>query len=86
MIGTIAPATLADAALGVPHVIDTVGGERAFRRRLMELGVLPGTVVKVLRVAPLGDPIELEVRGCRLSIRRQEAATIGVRGVAPAGN
>jgi ferrous iron transport protein A len=55
-----------------------VGGERPFRRRMMELGLLPGTRVEVVRVAPLGDPIELRVRGCLLSIRREEARCIGV--------
>ena len=44
----------------------------------MELGLLPGTAVEVVRVAPLGDPIELSVRGCLLSIRREEAARIEI--------
>jgi Fe2+ transport system protein FeoA len=50
-----------------------ISGPRSFRRRIMELGLLPGTDVQVLRVAPLGDPLQLMVRGCRLSIRRSEA-------------
>jgi Fe2+ transport system protein FeoA len=62
-------------------VIERVGGQRAFRRRLMELGLLPGTEVEVVRVAPLGDPLELRVRGCSLSIRRAEARELQVRGV-----
>ena len=53
-----------------------LGGERSFRRRLMELGLTPGVTIQVLKRAPLGDPIELEVRGCRLSIRRQEAQAL----------
>ena len=57
-------------------VVETIGGERAFRRRLMELGLVPGTPVVLRQVAPLGDPLELEVRGCRLSIRRREAAEV----------
>jgi Fe2+ transport system protein FeoA len=44
----------------------------------MELGLLPGTRVQMVRVAPLGDPVELLVRGCRLSIRRAEAAAVRV--------
>jgi Fe2+ transport system protein FeoA len=44
----------------------------------MELGLLPGTAVEVVRVAPLGDPLELRVRGCLLSIRREEARAIDV--------
>lgn len=69
---------LEEIAIGVPVIVDHVGGERPFRRRLMELGLLPGTEVVVIRVAPLGDPIELRVRGCLLSIRRSEARAIAV--------
>ena len=70
--------TLGDVAIGASVTVTHVGGDRAFRRRLMELGVLPGTRVEVVRVAPLGDPIELVVRGCFLSIRRQEARLVDV--------
>lgn len=59
-------------------IVDTVGGERSFRRRLMELGLLAGTRVEVVRVAPLGDPLELRVRGCNLSIRAAEAQGITI--------
>jgi ferrous iron transport protein A len=69
---------LEEVDIGVPVVVAMVGGERPFRRRLMELGILPGTVIVVVRVAPLGDPIELSVRGCLLSIRRGEARSITV--------
>lgn len=70
--------TLGELGIGVPVTVVSVGGERAFRRRLMELGLLPGTEVEIVRVAPLGDPLELGVRGCRLSIRRDEAVNIEV--------
>jgi ferrous iron transport protein A len=70
--------TLADVPLGIPVTIVRVGGERPFRRRLMELGLLPGTRVEVVRVAPLGDPIELSARGCFLSIRKSEARLVDV--------
>ncbi len=56
--------------------IEHVGGERAFRRRLMELGLVPGTRVELKAVAPLGDPLELLVRGASLSIRRADAALV----------
>ena len=49
--------------------------------RVLEMGVLPGTVVEVVRFAPLGDPIDLKVRGYHLSIRRAEALTIEVERV-----
>jgi ferrous iron transport protein A len=70
--------TLADITLGLCVTVTRLGGERGFRRRLMELGVLPGSRVEVVRIAPLGDPIELRVRGCHLSIRRDEARCIDV--------
>jgi ferrous iron transport protein A len=50
-----------------------IAGPRSFRRRIMELGLLPGTDVEVVRVAPLGGPLQILVRGCCLSIRRSEA-------------
>lgn len=49
-----------------------------FRRKLLSFGLLPGTEVIVTRVAPLGDPLELKVRGYSLSLRRQEAAVLEV--------
>ena len=69
-------ASLAELALGARATIHHVGGERAFRRRLMELGFLPGTEATLRRAAPLGDPLEFEVRHCSISIRRREAAAI----------
>lgn len=70
--------TLAQAARGQRWRVTRVGGTRAFRRRLMELGLVPGTAVEVIGVAPLGDPVELLVRGCSLSVRRGEAAEVTV--------
>ncbi|ACY16732.1 FeoA family protein [Haliangium ochraceum] len=59
--------------------VERVGGGRAFRRRLLEMGLIPGTAVRVVNVAPLGDPLEIEARDCRLSIRRYEARLVEVR-------
>lgn len=53
-----------------------VDGPRRIVLRLMEMGLLPGTVVEVLRIAPLGDPIELRLRGYALSLRREQARAI----------
>src|SRR6185295_17955044 len=69
---------LGDIPIGSTVVVTKVGGEATFRRRLMELGLLPGTRVEVVGVAPLGDPLELLVRGCSLSIRRSEAEVVSV--------
>lgn len=70
--------TLARVPLRERVRIQNVGGERSFRRRLLELGFLPGVEVQVLGVAPLGDPLDIEVRGCRFSLRRTEADAITV--------
>jgi len=78
---------LAELALGSVAVVVSVGGRGSFRRRLMELGILPGTRVEVVAVAPLGDPLELLVRGSSLSIRRAEALGIDVtRGLESEGS
>ena len=53
-------------------------GDPAVRRRLMELGLVPGTPIELIRRAPLGDPSELAVRGVHLSLRRTEACLIHV--------
>ena len=50
-----------------------IGGERCFKRRLMELGFLPGTSVRLVRLVRIGDLVELEVRGSHISLRRSEA-------------
>lgn len=55
-----------------------VGGERPFRRRLMELGLLPGTPVRLVRRSDVGGVLEMEVRGCRISVRRREAELIQI--------
>jgi len=60
-------------------VVDSIDGERPFRRRLMEMGLTPGVAVSLVNVAPLGDPIEIELRNGRLSIRRHEAAMVLLR-------
>lgn len=55
-----------------------LGGDPAIRRRIMDMGVTPGAEVEVERLAPLGDPLEIEVRGYHLSLRKREAAQIDV--------
>jgi len=64
----------------------SLGGERSFRRRLMELGLLPGTPVRLVRRADVGGVVELEVRGCRVTVRRGEASELEVGEVIPNGN
>jgi len=66
---------------GQRGVILRLDGDTGAVRRLMELGLVPGTRVEVLRRAPLGDPIELRLREIHLSLRRSEAAYIHVEDV-----
>jgi len=70
--------TLDSLNTGSTATVRSIGGARALRLRLMELGLVPGTPVTKVRVAPLGDPIELTVRSGRLSLRRHEARAIEV--------
>ena len=58
--------------------ITAVGGEGALRLRLLDMGLIPGTVVRVQKVAPLGDPIQIRQRGYELTIRKEDAAKIDV--------
>lgn len=59
-------------------VIKAVGGEGALRRRLLDMGLTPKTMVRVQKVAPMGDPMELCLRGYKLSIRKEDAAKIEI--------
>ncbi|MFA6166906.1 MAG: FeoA family protein [Gemmatimonadaceae bacterium] len=70
--------TLDQLAAGEHGVIASVDCPPSIARRLMELGVLPGTAVEVIRRAPLGDPMEIALRGVRLSLRKSEARHIDV--------
>lgn len=65
--------------VGQSAIVVSVACERPTARRLMELGLLPGTRVDVIRIAPMGCPMELRVRDSSLSIRRAEAARVGVQ-------
>ena len=58
----------------------TSSDERAVTMRLLEMGFVPGTHVSVVKVAPFGDPLELQVRGYHVSLRRAEASRVKVRG------
>jgi len=64
--------------VGGTAIVSRVRGERAVVRRLLEIGLVPGTKVTLRRVAPMGDPIELKVRNFALSIRRSEALGIDI--------
>jgi ferrous iron transport protein A len=70
--------SLARLPIGTQARVIAVNGSGAIARRLMEMGVVPGAPIRVIKAAPLGDPIEIRVRGYHLALRRTEAQTISV--------
>lgn len=68
--------TLKDVAVGEKVVVKRLSGEGALKRRIMDMGITKGIEVFVRKVAPLGDPIEVTVRGYELSLRKSEAESI----------
>ena len=70
--------TLDQIKPGNSGIITKVGGEGALRRRLLDMGLTPKTVVFVRKVAPMGDPMELYIRSYVLSIRKEDAAKIEI--------
>ncbi len=71
--------TLKDLPIGLPAVITAVGGEGALRLRFLDMGMIPGTRVQVQKVAPMGNPIQILIRGYELTLRTEDAALISVR-------
>jgi len=77
--GTSRP-TLTNVPIGSAATVVAVNGADRISRRLMEMGVVPGVSLEVLKAAPFGDPIEVRVRGYNLAMRRSEADQIEVAG------
>ena len=71
-----AATTLRDVPVGDTVRVAKLTGEGAIKRRIMDMGLTKGTEVTVRKVAPLGDPIEVTVRGFELSLRKDEAQTV----------
>ncbi len=71
--------TLNDLKVGQSGVISTVGGKGALRLRLLDMGLIPNTSVQVQKVAPMGDPIQIRIRGYELTLRREDAKCIGLK-------
>lgn len=67
---------LAHLALNQSATVDRLTGPRPFVRRLLSLGVAPGSSVRVVRLAPLGDPMQVQIGDLQLAIRRNEAAQV----------
>jgi ferrous iron transport protein A len=70
--------SLAELGVGERAQVSDILGSDELSLRLMEMGLTPGTEVAVVGIAPLGDPLELELRGYRLSVRRGEAARVQI--------
>ncbi len=64
---------LKDLKIGEEGIVKRVGGDGAVRRRLFDMGVTPGAPVKMRKLAPLGDPVEVTLRGYELTLRKNEA-------------
>ncbi len=73
--------TIKDMKIGESAVIDVVGGEGALRQHFLDMGVIPGAEVTVVKFAPMGDPVELRLHGYELTLRLDDAAQITVSGV-----
>jgi len=74
-----APQPLSSVAVGTTATVSEINVSPASRPRLMEMGLLVGTPVELVRFAPLGDPVEIKVRGYHLTLRKQEAEQILVK-------
>ena len=73
--------TLRDLSVGQTGRITKVGTTGALKQRFMDMGITKGTEVKIEKIAPLGDPIEIIIRGYNLSIRKDDAAKIEIEQV-----
>ena len=70
--------TLREAKIGETVKVAKLNGAGAIKRRIMDMGITKGTEIKVRKVAPLGDPVEINVRGYELSLRKNDAENIEV--------
>ena len=71
--------TIAELKVGQSGTISAVGGEGALRLRFLDMGLIPGTEVTLQKVAPMGDPIQINLRGYELTIRLEDAGKITLR-------
>ena len=71
--------TLGDAKVGSTVVVTKIEGDSAYKRRIMDMGITKGSEVYISKVAPLGDPVEITVRGYELSVRKNDAQCVQVK-------
>lgn len=74
--------TLKDAKVGSTVKVLKIQGEGAFKRRIMDMGITKGSQIFVRKVAPLGDPVEVTIRGYELSLRKHDAEFVNVEEIA----
>lgn len=70
--------TLNRLQAGMSGVVTKVGGEGALRLHFLDMGIIPGTKINVYKIAPLGDPMEVHLRGYSLTLRKEDAANIEI--------
>lgn len=70
--------TLRDVKVGTTVVVSKIQGDGAYKRRIMDMGITKGCEIFIRKVAPLGDPVEVTVRGYELSLRKQDAQCVQV--------
>ena len=71
--------TLGDAKVGSTVVVTKIEGDIAYKRRIMDMGITKGSELYIRKVAPLGDPVEITVRGYELSVRKDDAQCVQVK-------
>ena len=71
--------TLGDAKVGSTVVVTKIEGDSAYKRRIMDMGITKGSELSIRKVAPLGDPVEITVRGYELSVRKDDAQCVQVK-------
>ena len=71
--------TLGEAKVGSTVRVEKIEGAGAYKRRIMDMGITKGTELYIRKVAPLGDPVEITVRGYELSVRKNDAQCVIVR-------
>lgn len=74
--------TLDKMKVGQQGKIKNIGGQGAIRRRLLDLGLTPNIIIKIAKIAPLGDPILVSLRGYHLTLRKEEARHVFVERIA----
>ena len=71
--------TLGDAKVGSTVVVTKIEGDSAYKRRIMDMGITKGSELYIRKVAPLGDPVEITIRGYELSVRKNDAQCVQVK-------